>query len=176
MDLTPYVARLQRDLVTAARTGGPEATELAELLAGGLEPSARMLLLDAVVEAAAEVTERLSPGSVDVRLRGRDLDLVVSSPSSEPSAPATPAGPTTGDASSASDADDDEAGGTARLSLRLPERLKPRVEEAAEAAGMSVNAWLVRTVSAAVADPRTTSAPPSTAPIRTGQRHTGWAR
>jgi hypothetical protein len=173
MDLTPYVARLQRDLVTTARTGGPEASELAELLAGGLEPSARMLLLDAVVEAAAEVTERMAPGSVDVRLRGRDLDLVVTAPTPEVAAPAPPADPEPVE-------DDDEAGGTARLSLRLPERLKPRVEEAAEAAGLSVNAWLVRTVAAAVADPRThattPSAPTMTAPIRTGQRQTGWVR
>ncbi len=172
MDLTPYVARLQRDLVTAARTGGPEATELAELLAGGLEPSARMLLLDAVVEAAAEVTERLAPGSVDVRLRGRELDLVVSAPVLEASAPqlAPEAEPAE---------DDDEAGGTARLSLRLPERLKPRVEEAAEAAGLSVNAWLVRTVGAAVADPRATAPTRptvTTASTFTGQRQSGWAR
>ncbi|QIM22062.1 toxin-antitoxin system HicB family antitoxin [Phycicoccus sp. HDW14] len=173
MDLTPYVARLQRDLVTTARTGGPEAVELAELLAGGVEPSARMLLLDAVVEAAAEVTERLTPGTVDVRLRGRELDLVVTSPALE-----APIAPPTADAGP--DADDDETGGTARLSLRLPERLKPRLEEAAEASGLSVNAWLVRTVAAAVADPRThattPSAPTITAPIRTGQRQTGWVR
>ncbi len=173
MDLTPYVARLQRDLVTTARTGGPEATELAELLAGGLEPSARMLLLDAVVEAAAEVTERMAPGSVDVRLRGRELDLVVSAPVLEAVAPPPP--PDETDPAE----DDDETGGTARLSLRLPERLKPRVEEAAEAAGLSVNAWLVRTVAAAVADPRTTAPThptPTTASTFTGQRQSGWAR
>ena len=182
MDLTPYVARLQRDLLTAARAGGPEAVELAEVLAGGLEPSTRMLLLDAVVEAAAEVTERLAPGSVDVRLRGRDLDLVVSAPTPDAAghqARADAGPPSTPDATDpGDDAGDDEAGGTARLSLRLPERLKPRVEEAADAAGLSVNAWLVRTVSAAVTEARTPPAhhDPSTAPIRTGQRQTGWAR
>ncbi|MGG5260544.1 toxin-antitoxin system HicB family antitoxin [Phycicoccus avicenniae] len=173
MDLTPYVARLQRDLVTTARTGGPEATELAELIAGGLEPSARMLLLDAVVEAAAEVTERMAPGSVDVRLRGRDLDLVVSTPT-EAAAPAPVPAVVEPDP-----ADEDEAGGTARLSLRLPERLKPRLEEAAEAAGLSVNAWLVRTVAAAVAEPRATPSTPTVptpAPSLTGQRQTGWVR
>ncbi|QKE82800.1 hypothetical protein [Arthrobacter sp. NEB 688] len=168
MDLTPYVARLQRDLVTTARTGGPEATGLAELLAGGLEPSARMLLLDAVVEAAAEVTERMAPGSVDVRLRGRDVDLVVT-PATPDAVPA-PAPP-------AAEPEDDEAGGTARLSLRLPERLKPRVEEAADAAGMSVNAWLVRTVAAAVTDPSSSPSASHRAPsVTTGQRHTGWVR
>lgn len=170
MDLTPYVARLQRDLVVAARAGGPEASELAELVAGTLEPSARMLLLDAVVEAAAEVSERLAPGSVDVRMRGRDLDLVVS-PAVPDVAPAPTPAPAT------VETDDDEAGGTARLSLRLPERLKPRVEEAAEAAGMSVNAWLVRTVATAVADPSSSpTASHQVPPVRTGQRHTGWVR
>jgi len=43
-----------------------------------------------------------------------------------------------------------DEGGTARFSLRLPEQLKPRVEAAAAQAGLSVNAWLVRVVAAAV--------------------------
>ena len=38
----------------------------------------------------------------------------------------------------------DDEGGTARLTLRMPERLKSRVEEAAGREGISTNAWLVR--------------------------------
>ncbi len=70
-------------------------------------------------------------------------------------------------------ADADE-GGTARVNLRLPAHLKARAEEAASREGLSVNAWLVRAVSAAVdggARPRTTEK------TRTvGQSFTGWVR
>ncbi len=164
MDLLPYAARLQRDLLSSARAGGDEAVELAELLAGALESSARLVILDALVEASAEITARLAPGSVEVRLRGRDADLVVTA------AEAVPASSTPAPAPAA--ADDGDEGGTARLSLRLPERLKPRIEDEAEAAGLSVNAWLVRTIGAALAD-----RPPTPAPtVTTGARLTGWAR
>lgn len=163
MDLLPYAARLQRDLLSSARAGGDEAVELAELLAGSLESSARLVILDALVEASAEITARLAPGSVEVRLRGRDADLVVTTAEAVP-ATSTPV-PTPA-------ADDGDEGGTARLSLRLPERLKPRIEDEAEAAGLSVNAWLVRTIGAALADRPATSAPT----VTTGQRLTGWAR
>lgn len=163
MDLLPYAARLQRDLLSSARAGGDEAVELAELLAGSLESSARLVILDALVEASAEITAALAPGSVEVRLRGRDADLVVTTAEAVPPA-ATPV--------TAPAADDGDEGGTARLSLRLPERLKPRIEDEAEAAGLSVNAWLVRTIGAALADRPPTSAPT----VTTGQRLTGWAR
>ena len=165
MDLLPYAARLQRDLLSSARAGGDEAVELAELLAGSLESSARLVILDALVEASAEITTALAPGSVEVRLRGRDADLVVTTAEAVP-ASTTPV-PVPAPAS-----DDGDEGGTARLSLRLPERLKPRIEDEAEAAGLSVNAWLVRTIGAALADRPATSAPT----VTTGQRLTGWAR
>lgn len=164
MDLMPYADRLQRDLLASARAGGDEAVELAELLAEALGSSARLVVLDALVEAAAEITERLAPGSVEVRLRGRDADLVVTPP--EAAAPAAPL-------DRSAPADDGDEGGTARLSLRLPERLKPRIEDAADAAGISVNAWLVRTVAAAVAERPATSTTPT---VSTGQRVTGWVR
>lgn len=169
MDLLPYAARLQRDLLTSARAGGEDAERLAELLSGALESSARLVVLDALVEASAEISAKMAPGSVEVRLRGRDADLVVTTP--DAAAVTAPAGATP--AVVPDDGDDASDGGTARLSLRLPERLKPRIEEAADAAGISVNAWLVRTVGAALADPR----PPTSAPtVHTGQRVTGWAR
>ena len=165
MDLLPYAARLQRDLLASARAGGDEAVALAEQLAEALESSARLVVLDALVEASAEITERLAPGSVEVRLRGRDADLVVTPPESvAPAAVTEPLPPA---------ADDGDEGGTARLSLRLPERLKPRIEEAADAAGMSVNAWLVRTVGAALSE---RPAPVPAPTVTTGQRVTGWVR
>jgi hypothetical protein len=69
--------------------------------------------------------------------------------------------------------DDDDS--VARINLRLPERLKARVEQAAADEGVSVNSWLVRTTASAVerGDPNRRSEP------RTGygaQRYRGWAR
>ena len=42
----------------------------------------------------------------------------------------------------------DDDGGTWRVTLRLPEQLRPRVDAAARDEGLSVNAWLVRAVTA----------------------------
>jgi hypothetical protein len=179
MDLLPYVARLQRDLEIAAEAGGEEARALAERLTAPLESAARLVLLEALSDAAAEITRELAPGSVDVRLRGRDPDLVVSPPpppaSDEDTTDLSTGWATTG--STSRETADIEEGGTARLSLRIPDRLKPRIEEAADREGLSVNAWLVRAVTAAVErGGRTGPARPATRPDSLGQRHTGWVR
>lgn len=42
-------------------------------------------------------------------------------------------------------------GGTSRMTLRLPEQLKPRIEQAAVTAGISVNSWLVRAATESLA-------------------------
>jgi hypothetical protein len=144
MDLMPYVARLQRDLAVAASAGGEDARALAERLAAPLEAATRLVLLDALSAAAGEITSELAPGSVDLRLRAGDPEFVVTPAARVDDTAAAP-----DDVSMAPSTEPDE-GGTARFSLRLPEQLKPRVEAAAAQAGLSVNAWLVRVVAAAV--------------------------
>ncbi|MGK5558604.1 toxin-antitoxin system HicB family antitoxin, partial [Actinomadura kijaniata] len=62
--------------------------------------------------------------------------------------------------------------GTARISLRVPEHLKPRVEEAARHEGISVNAWLVRAISGALDGASHSGSPHQ----HGGRRITGWAR
>ncbi|MEV0618425.1 hypothetical protein AB0I81_34215 [Nonomuraea sp. NPDC050404] len=177
MDLAPYVDHLRRELAIAAGAGGEEARALAERLAATLESATRLALLEALSAAADEITHDLAPGSVEVRLRGRDPGFVVTPPpSARPfdeegekgqfeAAPAPPPPPP--------DADE---GGTSRISLRVPEHLKPRIEEAAARDGLSVNAWLVRAVSAALdpGDPgRRTSRRPAQ---QSGNRYSGWVR
>jgi hypothetical protein len=169
MDLTPYVDTLRRELAVAAEAGGEDARELAERLTAPLESATRLTMLNVLSAAMDEITRELAPGSVDVRLRGLDPDFVVTPPSTdgEPAEPAAPVEPFKAAA-------DVEEGGTARVNLRLPARLKARAEEAATREGLSVNAWLVRAVSAAVADgtrPRTAE---KTQTI--GQSYTGWVR
>src|SRR5687767_8201094 len=141
MDLTPYVEQLRKELLLASEAGGEEARVLAERLTAPLESSIRLALLSALSSAAEEITSQLAPGSVDVRLRGIDIGFVVTPPPLPPDEPG-PGGPATVPpaASGASDAED---GGTARITLRLAEGLKTRIEEAASREGFSVNSWLV---------------------------------
>lgn len=170
MDLAPFVDQLRRDLLSAAAPGGEEARELAERLTAPLEASVRLALLSALSAAAEELTSQLAPGAVDVRLRGSDIGFVVTPPPAATEAHEAPA-PEPG----IPDADD---GTTIRITLRLPEQLKVRVEEAAARLGSSVNTWLVRAVTDAVAR---TERPPTVADGRRsrwsgGSQYTGWAR
>jgi hypothetical protein len=182
MDLMPYVDHLRRELAVAAEAGGEDARALAERLTAPLESAARLALLEALSAAADEITRELAPGTVDVRLRGRDPDFVVTPPpagqpyeeTAEKGADIRPPAPPP----------DAEEGGTSRISLRIPEHLKPRVEEAAAREGLSVNAWLVRAVAAAL-DPgddggragrgggRSAGRP---ATRQSGRHYTGWVR
>lgn len=150
--MTPYLEGLRADLAAAAAPGGPEISRAAELLSNSLEPSARLALLEALSDAAAEITTRLHDATVEVRLRGRDADLVVTQIAVPEPAVAAPSPPPA-----------DGGGDLARLTLRMPEALKTHVEQTAAAEGVSVNAWLVRAVMSAVS-PRPTPPPPPPPP------------
>ncbi|MFH9005402.1 hypothetical protein ACH4E5_19485 [Streptomyces afghaniensis] len=174
MDLTPYVDNLRRELAVAAEAGGDEARELAERLIAPLESATRLTMLNVLSAAMDEITRELAPGSVDVRLRGLDPDFVVTPPPTDGGALAEPAAPVEPLRTPALAPADGDEGGTARVNLRLPAHLKARAEEAASREGLSVNAWLVRAVSAAVdggTRPRTTEKTQTV-----GQSFTGWVR
>jgi hypothetical protein len=169
MDITPYVASLRAELANAADLGGADARALAERLVAPLESAFRLALLDALSAAAGEITRDLAPGSVEVRLRGREPSFVVTLPAEDEAGgtgqqpvPATPMS-----------ADGDDAA-ISRINLRLPDSLKTLVEHAAGRDGLSVNAWLVRAAAAAV---QSTDAPhrAARAPLG-GQRFSGWVR
>ena len=156
MDLTPYLETLRADLAAAAAPAGPETVRAAELLGHSLESSARLALLEALSDAAAEITTRLPDATVEVRLRGREADLVVTQ--STPSPPEQPAPPP-------------DSGDLIRLTLRMAETLKTHVEQLAAAENISVNAWLVRAVAAAANRP---AGPPPHTGGRPGKRVTGF--
>src|SRR5687767_10277354 len=134
MDLSPYLETLRRDLAASAAAGGAEIERTAGVLAGALDAAARLCLLEALSDAAAEITSKLETATVDVRLRGREADLVVTEAAYAEEAPVAAPPPA------------DPAGDVARITLRLPESLKEAVERAAAAEGISVNAWLVRAI------------------------------
>jgi hypothetical protein len=177
MDLSPYVEQLRRELLTAADVGGDEARALAERLTVPLEASLRLALLSALSAAAEEITSQLAPGAVDVRLRGGDLGFVVTPPPSEPAGrdrevdpepEAVPQPPGVGAEA--------EEGATARITLRLPEQLKARVEDAAAGEGFSVNTWLVRAVNRGL-DSGQPARPADRPRNRWGAQHySGWVR
>ena len=169
MNLELYVENLTRQLAVAAEAGGDEARALAERLVAPRESAIRLTLQDALAAAAEEITTELAPGSVELRLRGRDPEFVVTLPPADPSTdegaagerpPVVPEG---------------DEGAMSRINLRMPDHLKARIEEAAGSEGQSVNAWLVRAAVAALerAGP---SRRPERRPATSGQRYTGWAR
>jgi hypothetical protein len=101
----------------------------------------RLALMEALSQAAAEITSEMREGSVDVRLTGRELEFVVEHPA-PPAEATSPTPPTAGD-------DEDEDGPTARITLRLPESVKARAEELAGKSGSSLNTWIVNVLRAA---------------------------
>src|SRR5882724_1973784 len=132
MELGPYVSSLRQELAVAAEAGGPDARPLAERPTGPPAAATRLALLEALSAAADEITRDLAPGSVHLRLLGREPSFVVTPPLAEPGAdlepdeaPAVlpPAPP------------DGEDGAMTRINLRLGETMKSRIEEAADQAG-----------------------------------------
>jgi hypothetical protein len=169
MDLTPHVERLRHELAVAAAAGGDEARALAERLTAPLESAVRLMLLEALSEAADEITRELAPGSVEMRLRGREPGFAVTP---APADVAT-ADPEPGSGVAPPELDE---GAMTRINLRLPDTLKARVEEAAGRERLSVNAWLVRAAAAALgSDTRGTAQPVPRTP-RGGQSLSGWVR
>jgi hypothetical protein len=181
MDLGSYVEAVERQLLDTAEVGGDDALALAQRLVGPLDAAMRLALQDVLSAAAEEITTELAPGSVELRLRGRNLDLVVTLPESldhgsdngtvRVTSDPWPIAVEEGELPPAEEGDD---AAVARINLRLPDRLKSRVERAASAERLSVNSWLVRAATATLErtrpDHRDQRAP-------TGSQHvTGWAR
>jgi hypothetical protein len=167
MDLTPYIDTVRRELAVVAEAAGEDAGALAQRLSAPLESALRLSLLDALSAAADEITRDLAPGSVEVRLRGREPSFVVTPPpfgDDDRAAEPAPAEPLVGNDS-----------GTSRINLRLPDQLKARAEEAAAREGLSVNNWLARAVAAALHPGSRDRGPgPRTPPA--GRSYTGWVR
>ena len=149
MQLQRFIDALKADLTAVAELGDDATADAAGRLVVTLQASIGLRLLDALSEAALELNERLPGGHVEVRLTGGDPELVYVG--DEPEAPVAAA---------------DEAH-TARITLRLPEALKAEVEKAAAREGVSVNTWIVRSLSRT-----STSAPVQ----QSGNRLTGYAR
>ena len=173
MELATYVDKLEAQLAVAASAGGEEAQSLAARLTAALESAVRLTLLDALSAAAAEITSELAPGSVELRLRGGEPEFVVTAAPAEAAgepldSPELTGRPAIGAAAAGE-------GATARINLRLPDQLKSQVEQSADREGLSINAWLVRAVAAAV-DRGAPGPQREQRSARSGTRYTGWGR
>jgi hypothetical protein len=150
MNVAAYVEALQQDLANVAGIGDEAVAEAARRIAAALESSLRLRLMDALGEAAAELTNQLPDGHVEVRVAAGEPELVYVP---EPGAP-----PPSGleDLS-------------ARITLRLPETLKTIVDAAAQEAGVSANTWLLQQITRS-ADPSKRRHQPG------GRRMTGYGQ
>jgi len=137
MQIDGIIQALREDLARTAALGDENTSRAAELLSVALESSLGRRLQDALSEAALELNDQLESSHVELRVAGHDLQLVL----------------VREDGSMPEQADE---AFSARITLRLPESLKQRVESAATREGASVNTWLVQALQRAV-EPRRTS-------------------
>ena len=180
MQIDTYIQSVRSQLELAAETGEEDARDLARRLIAPLESAIRLSVQDALAAAAEEITLELAPGSVELRLRGREPEFVVSLPPAEPGdgdvaedqVVAPPSRRARGAGSG--DGEEDDAP-VSRINLRLPDRLKSRIEEAAAGEGLSINAWLVRTAATAVGRQDQVRRGEARTP-HGAQRYTGWTR
>lgn len=149
MELDKYTESLRTDLLAAAALGDEHTRQTAEALGKTAEASARLMLLTALSDFAAEVSNELDGHTVTVRLDGprAHADVRRYEPTSdlrdgEPSEPAAEDYPTM----------DDVSGEVRRVTLRLVEQIKERAEDAANNSGVSLNSWLSQAVQGALRD------------------------
>src|SRR5262245_6400584 len=129
MQLDSHIQAIQQDLAASAGLGDEATQEAAQRLIETLGTTLHLRLLDLLGEATLEISGQLGSGRVEVRLAGREPELVVVMEEAP---------------------DDVQVGAgeelSGRITLRLPESLKIAIETAAAEEGVSTNAWLVRTL------------------------------
>ena len=125
---------LQSDVMAVGELGDEAVAEVAQRIASVLARSASSRLLDVLSETAAEVSEELPDGRIEIRLVGDDVEFVYVDEHSRPS--------------------EDDGELSSRITLRLSGQLKARVEESASRDGISVNAWILRTLERGTSPPR----------------------
>ena len=148
--MSPYVDALRAELEAAASLGDERAAEIGGRLAEAAGRAAPLRFQEVLSEALLEANAQLPSGHLELRLAGSDPSVVFVDEEAATQPPA---------------ADEPSA---ARLTLRLPERLKTEIEAAAAREGVSVNTWLVRALGGAVSH--------ATRPSKPGRRLVGYGR
>lgn len=155
MQLQHHVEALQADLAELGALGDQATAEAAQRLSLALRSAAGLRILDALTEAALELSSQLSSGHVEVRMAGQEPQFVLVEEEAEPAAAV------------------EDVAFTARITLRLPDGLKAAVETMASQEGVSVNTWIVRMLARFVGGGPAQQTSPTRGP---GKRLTGYAR
>ncbi|MDM7487646.1 toxin-antitoxin system HicB family antitoxin [Rhodococcus sp. CSLK01-03] len=137
MNLDPYLDTITDALAAAAELGDEQTRRTAAALATAVAAPARLALLRALSDVAAEISSELGDRVVTVRLDGSDAVLEVRGDAP----PETPGADRTFE---------DVTGDISRVTLRLVEQIKARAEEAAAQNGVSLNSWVSQAVQGAL--------------------------
>jgi hypothetical protein len=148
MDLSHYVSQLREDLASAAAAGDEQTRRTAALLGAAIEPAARLALMNALSDLAAEVTATLPDRVVEVRLDGRDVRVSVTADATAEPTPEPEPEPQGGFRGFAGA----DSGDISRITLRLVEQIKNKAEQAAASQGVSLNSWVAQAVQGALSD------------------------
>lgn len=124
MKMSQFIQRFSGDLGALGKLGGPELEAAVSRLLPALEPVLRSRLLEALTEIASELKDQLPGAHLEARLDGDEIQFIYVQ-----------------DESAVRDAPSDL---NARITLRLPEDLKSRIEQAATKEGVSLNSWLLK--------------------------------
>lgn len=151
MDLSPYIESVRAGVVSASSLADEPTQHVAARLGTAIESSTRLALIRALSDAAGTISAELAPSSVEVRMVGSEPEFVVSiqTADAEPTLLMPESEHAGEDAATTSDVEDEPV---ARISLRLPQSVKTRVDEIASAEGISTNAWLIRAVMDALSE------------------------
>lgn len=124
MKMSKFIDLLSADLMALGKLGGADLESAVSRLIPTLEPVLRTRLLEALTEAADELKDQLPGSRIEARLAGDDVEFVYLQDESVPR--------------------ESPAELNARITLRLPEDLKSRIENAATNEGISLNTWLLK--------------------------------
>jgi len=159
MDLSPYLASVREGVKNAAALADEDTQQVAQRLGTAIDSSTRLALIQALSDAASSISADLAPASVDVRIVAGEPEFAVSVPT--PSAEPTMISPVAEEEPQPEEPEIDEDEPIARISLRLPHSVKAKVDEMADADGISTNAWLQRAIMDALNERRRPPHPPT---------------
>jgi hypothetical protein len=150
MNLSPYIESVRAGVTNASSLADEHTQQVAERLGTAIESSTRLALIEALSDAASTLSAELAPTSVELRMAGGDPEFAVSIPASgpEPRLLLPESEMTAEPDDNVSDLEDEPL---VRITLRLPQSVKAKVDEMADADGISTNAWLVGAVTDALA-------------------------
>src|SRR6187551_3461083 len=132
MDLSPYVESVRAGVVNASSLADEQTQHVAARIGTAIESSTRLALIQALSDATGTISAELAPSSVELRMVGGDPEFVVSLQTSETEPTLLmPESEEPGEDSAAAEALDAEDEPVARITLRLPQSVKARVDDMA---------------------------------------------